>query len=396
MTSSRKLITFLGRGPYENGKRKPYRKAKYRFVTKSGATNWISPETAFFCHAAYLHQQHIEEGFDEVVILGTAGSMWDAIEEVFEHKSEAFENSWELMAHSVDQQCVTQEILYQYASQFEEKLKLVLITSAVDSSDQVSILDALCQHVQKDDQIWLDLTHGYRHLPMIGLASALLGSVANRSEIVEIYYGALEMTVNGVTPVISLSWTLRLIEVLSAMSVLDDYRLLRPLIDCFPKSKLRDTLEDASYKLDTMQINDAALAIDAAIKDIDSFDLHQSPELTPVLALLRQRLTELSRHSRTPLGMALLAEHSLKSDDFLRTSIYLAEAIDLVEDKSDNILSVHCDHAKKIRNWLAHGGGLGNKLGNAAVIEALAERKKLRNFLSNIIVQVKKELQKPK
>src|SRR5437016_224243 len=69
------LIGFLGRGPYgTDGKRRPYIKARYQF------NDWVSDDVKFFLHAVlgWLRQKRRRRP-DRVIVLGTAGSIWDEL-----------------------------------------------------------------------------------------------------------------------------------------------------------------------------------------------------------------------------------------------------------------------------------------------------------------------------
>jgi hypothetical protein len=213
-----------------------------------------------------------------------------------------------------------------------------------------------------------------------------------RSEIEEIGYGAGDMTQSGITPVISLLWVLRLMEVLSACTVLEDYQLLRPLIRCFPNGTVRNALEDAAYKIDVMRIDEAALAVRNALRQLELEIDSLGAELKTVAKPLIQRLERFSHHERTAKGLTSMARLALEQDDFLRTSIFLAEAIDIAVENGIPGDNRRDSRLKVVRNWLAHAGKLRAAREDRDIRDLVSSPNQLRKFLREQVDRLWEEL----
>jgi len=390
---SRTLVSFLGRGPYRpDGSRGDYRPTRYAFASDTGEVLWISQPQKHFAYAAFqaCHEIPRRRLFDEVVILGTSGSMWDALVDSF-GAMRGVELSEEIfhLSDLVDRNQVSQGVLDRFSKVLSDgdrlKIRLSLITTATDPLSQGSILSEIESSVNAGDEVVLDVTHGLRHLPMIGLAAASLITSHKSARIDDIAYGALELTVDGVTPVISLRWIVKLFSAIGGMSEMSRRQNMRPLMECFPSGILRNLMEDAAYKLNVMRIDEASLAARKCVEQLDRCVNNLPPELALIAGVLRDRLLRFTKHSRSLLGLTQMAKLALEEDDFLRTAIYLAEAADIAiakgvpgDDDEDRRL-------KLVRNWLAHAGRLQVSAEDRAVKTQIASRNQLRKFLSSHI-----------
>lgn len=396
------LVSFLGRGPYRpDGKRSDYRLARYRFVDSINGREWLSSPSKHFAFSAYEYYRQLGNPFDKIVLLGTAGSMWDTLAESFGALGDhSFSETVFRVSELVDRESVTQSTLNAYGDELSSampgRIRLQLIPSAVDMVDQSAILTQITDSVDTADRLYLDVTHGYRHLPMLGLAAAAVATSLREATIEDIAYGALDMTREGVTPVISLKWILQLFRVLNGVSELTRGQQLRPLINCFPRGAVREKLEDAAYKLDVMRIDDASRSVRECLKLLAS-SLQELPvELQLVNDALRARLEQFSNQQRTIQGLTRMAELALDQNEFLRTAIFLAEALeiaiksevpgDVLEDKQ----------LKLVRNWLAHAGSLRNSTEDKEVRDCVASRSNLRQFFHKHIQRLKREIRESK
>lgn len=98
------------------------------------------------------------------------------------------------------------------------RLHLRIIPPARTRNEQLSVLDALSNAVGRGDVAYLDVTNGFRHLPMLSLLAALHLGVSKQVPVKGVYYGAWEMKdENDVSPVLNLSGIQRLGEAVSAL-----------------------------------------------------------------------------------------------------------------------------------------------------------------------------------
>ncbi|MBF0160258.1 MAG: TIGR02221 family CRISPR-associated protein, partial [Magnetococcales bacterium] len=192
------LITFLGKA-VENSS---YRLTRYRFDDGS-----IS-ETRYFGQALAQQQRP-----DRMILLGTRGSMWDVLFDDLGQGNEHQEDRTALIDEAATSS-VSEERLQRLTPLLERQIglpcQLCLIPYGRDAAEQVQILEVMARHVGEQDQVIIDVTHGFRYLPMLGLLSALYLRAVKKTTIQGLYYGAMEMTEHGETPVLRLDGLLTL------------------------------------------------------------------------------------------------------------------------------------------------------------------------------------------
>lgn len=229
----RTLITFLGKGSRDE--KNGYRTADYRF--DSGAVR----TTPYFGLALLDELRESGGGIDRLVVLGTSSSIWGALLE-----SEMRDpDLWCELAEKEEQGAVDEAILARAAEDARKAMKfrgvsevlLRLIPFGRDEAEQMEILETVASTVSPGDSLVLDVSHGFRHLPMLGLLSALFLRLQRDVRIDGIYYAALEMTTpgpGGHTPVLRLDGLLRLGEWLVALGGYrhsGDYSVFAPMVE---------------------------------------------------------------------------------------------------------------------------------------------------------------------
>ena len=84
------------------------------------------------------------------------------------------------------------------------------------------------------ENLSLDVTHGFRHLPMLALVAARYLARVVSVKVEELYYGALEMTTpDGETPVLRLGGLLAMLDWVEALAPYDkdgDSGVFAPLL----------------------------------------------------------------------------------------------------------------------------------------------------------------------
>lgn len=220
--SDHTLISFLGRSQLDSVS--GYRPATYRFADGSQST------TPYFGLAlsGYLKPTG-------VVLLGTTGSMWDLLVEHVAESNEHEEARLALIdavrANAVDQSLIDriEPIL---TRRFGVQVAPRLIADARDEAGQRAIL-ATIEAAVHHGQVSFDVTHGYRHLGMIGLVSAFMLQGVGRHQLAGIYYGALDMTDSCGTPVLRLDGLNAIqhwVAALERFAASGDYGVFAPLL----------------------------------------------------------------------------------------------------------------------------------------------------------------------
>lgn len=310
------LISFLGRGNPDRSKR--YRQATYQFATGQQQT------TEFF--GLGLTQQIRP---DRLLILGTTGSMWDVL--LFslglgqEHDDALLE-----LTESADADRTAQEELDPLTSVVSTQLGLPvtlrLIPYGWDTDGQVGILQRMASAIAEGDAVTLDVTHGLRHLPMLAQMSALYLRRVKNVEIRGLYYGALDMTRDGLTPVMNLRGLLDIADWTGAVQSFDkdgDYGVFMPLTwEQSPTAA--SLLKESAFYERTTRPGQARNKLRELIALLDQQPLVGIGAL--FAPILRARLAW-CQEERLYLRQQALARLYLKHGDFLRAALLGFEAL---------------------------------------------------------------------
>ena len=248
------LITFLGRVPKaENG----YRKTCYDFGDE-GDVEGLS----FF---GWALQRRLRPR--RMVILGTAGSMWDHLFEGDLDLGARAEEERLGLVDAVEGKCVSQSILDDLTEPLSHQLgcemRLRTIPYCRDTTEQAEVLRILAGEIGQGETIDLDVTHGFRHLPMLGLLAALHLRRVRDATIRDIWYGAFDPD-SGRAPVTRLGGLLDIADWLDALSAYErggDYGVFGDLIG----GKIGRLLTEASFLEGVSRIGQARSRLKRAL-----------------------------------------------------------------------------------------------------------------------------------
>jgi len=353
------VVTFLGKG--RDNPHTGYRSTNYRFPESEDPVT-----TPFFGLALANHL-----GADKVVVLGTAGSQWGVlVEKLVEGQQEQVEEDARLeLLEAEQEQSVDKQLLDRLVPLMTKAVgKPVvprLIKSGQNEKEQYGILNSIAEAVP-DGEVSFDLTHGFRHLGMIGLLSAFMlerlervGNLHVRS----LWYGALDMTGgDGITPVIRLDGLTRVqcwLDALNRFDATGDYGVFAPLLikDGVPEDKAK-CLERAAFHERTMNVKGAVQQLQTFLPVLDR-------PLDGASGLFKERLSKRLRWAREnnlAQRQEKLAFEYLKRKDFVRAAIFGLEAFITSECPPD---SEHKrDAREQAHNRLkdqAEGNGIAGK-----------------------------------
>ena len=205
------LFSFLGRVPKDqNG----YRTTRYDF-----GDGVLTEPVAFFGWPLTdrLHP-------DRLVILGTNGSMWDHLFETDQNFGVQYEDERLKLIEATANQAVEADHLAPLEQLLEKQLgcevKLGLIPYCRDESEQVEILRMLSDYVAAGDCVHIDITHGFRTLPMLSVLAALYLRRVRGAEIAGIWYGFYDPDTKK-APVHDLDGLLHIADWLEALAIFD-------------------------------------------------------------------------------------------------------------------------------------------------------------------------------
>lgn len=391
------LVTTLGKGRRdENG----YREATYRFA--DGET---SVKTPFFGLALMEYLAHQDAGLDKVVVLGTTGSIWDAWWQVAEDLLDTRADLFHRLGDMVDNVERNEDLLIELAGTLTEKFgktfECKFIPSGTTEAEQMEILQIINGVGEKGDTVYLDVTHGFRHLPMLEMMSVFL--MKANFDIGGIFYGAFENTdENGNTPAVSLTGMLHLQEWIEAMAVFRETGNVIPLARIGTMQPFREYLERYQFY---SQMNNVAQARSTA-RSI----LLQLKELPPEGMLFASQLADIfswaedQRYARRQFRQANAA---YESGDYLRMTIMLMEGVisakagrgnernaEVRRQTQENLNATHEEQwhiLRKLRNSFAHDGEPTGR-GAATVLRMRTDKIEFDRGMHDIMEWVERQM----
>lgn len=307
------LISFLGKGRAD--RRTGYSMATYRFDAG------FARRVPFFGMALHEYLQP-----DRLILVGTASSMWDVF---FEHEGADDGAVLQLMA-AVEAGAVNTSVLDLPQRQLAERLGVpvdcLLIPYARDAAEQAGVLRGLAATVRAGEKLAIDVTHGFRHLPMLALVAARYLSRVVGIQIDDLYYGALEMTAEGETPVLRLGGLLAMLDWVDALSSYDkdgDYGVFAPLLtaDGMDPGRAELLARTAFFE----RTGNPVRARQTLSSIFPSIEAHAGPLGGLFSATLKERIGWFRLGKRDDWELAL-ADAYLERGDYLRCATYMYEA----------------------------------------------------------------------
>jgi CRISPR-associated Csx2 family protein len=380
------LVGFLGRSPKsEDG----YRKTIYRLPDGSS-----SEPTAVLGWTLLQREQP-----ERMVVLGTAGSMWDFFIESLPLGEDYQDLRLEMMEATASKS-VVQELLDRMQKPLTSRLgcdvRLRIVPYGATEIEQEQLLHILAEACSDCNAITLDVTHAFRHLPMIGLLGALYLSAVRGTVIKSILYGFYDPDSDEAL-VYDLKGLLTLADWVGALAAFDhtgDYGIFADLLTTTEPAGL---LRAAAFMERTSRDGQARGQAKRALVALEQKPLGGLARLFE--EPLRQRLAWIEE-DRMFERQRELARLYLDRGDFIRAAIYAFEAFitrQVQRDgasensyerrnqaKDDYERSGSSDDYKKLRdlrNALAHGVTPTK----GKIQQALASEESLRKELQRLI-----------
>jgi CRISPR-associated Csx2 family protein len=256
----RTLVSFLHTAPrHASIAPPPFRSANYDFGDQRV---WASE----FCGIALLDYLTARgDAPTRLLILGTPGSSWASL---FAFVLGAEERAGLRALH---ERCAASTVaaadLEPWAPRLQQALRdrtgnqaldvvLLLTGYGSDESGQRKMIEQIGQHVDEGGHLVIDATHSLRHLPLIGVFSAIALRRLKSAALEGVYYGVLERSAPDAaglvrTPVWRLDGLTPIAEWVAALSAFDkdgDYGVFAPLLEAagFDR-KAAGNLADAAF-----------------------------------------------------------------------------------------------------------------------------------------------------
>lgn len=189
------LISFIGKGKKSQGE-SGYAKTCYGFL------DGYTYETAFFGSALYNYLKEKGNTVDKWIIFGTLQSSWSEIIDTIDYdKQKEVEDLYLKMIYYEEHNGLTQECLKNLENSLRHYISEVSLI-AVETTEREKYVDKLMEMIPDEDvHIVFDLTHALRHMPVIMAFSLMYVRCFKKIDNIDVYYGAFDLTKDGITPV---------------------------------------------------------------------------------------------------------------------------------------------------------------------------------------------------
>lgn len=316
------LVSFLGVGRKENkdDPRSAYAKTRYRFPsTDSGE---CVQESSLFGAALMGYLKHRGTPPDRWIILGTSASLWSELHQILPDPDAVLEEYCSIdervLARTVDAQSLAQwqDVLNRHATPLQ--LRLCLTDEALHSDSQQQISSVLFEHVPVGSNLVVDITHGFRHQPVIATFVVSLMRWTHNINKISFYSGVFEARQDDVTPVLELPICQQLTDAAEAAAILHLTGNYQPLA-----AHLGFDGSAAWFFESTNQIAQARRHAQSLYQEVSNAHHIVQPKL---IQLLRDRLAW-SQAGSFARRCKQSAQSSLERGDYLRALILGYEAI---------------------------------------------------------------------
>jgi cell division protein DivIC len=251
------VVSFLGTGQKQNrhDSRSGYRTTTYRF-TRSDGGEFLSTTSLFgTALIRFLRETHVT--IDRWIVLGTSASLWSELNQVLPNPDLVLEQYCAIddlvAACSVDQAALDawQQTLNTHAQPLE--LRLCLTGEAIDPASQQPIAAALFSNVPRGNNLVFDISHGFRHQPIIATHVVSLMRWTHSISSVSFYSGVWEARDhNDIAPVAVMPICQELVNATEAAATLALTGNFEPLARC-----LGHNAEMAWFLENTNQVGNA-------------------------------------------------------------------------------------------------------------------------------------------
>lgn len=225
------LISFIGKGRRSTGQettRSGYERTIYRFEAEDGIPI-ADEETSLFGSALHRRLCHLGRTPARWLILGTTESIWQDLADIFSAAAqERLSDLWCEVYAAVENPQVkplTQNLLDRWAEALTQEMdgtQIIcrLVGPMTDAASQQVAVQAVLAAVRDGDEIVQDITHGFRHQPVVMSFAVMLLRWLRAVKKVDLYYGALEMKGrNPVCPVLKLDLCTDLLDATESVAI---------------------------------------------------------------------------------------------------------------------------------------------------------------------------------
>jgi len=337
--------------------------------------------------------------------------MWDHLFEKDIDLGTIAEDERLVLQGATEAKTVTASLLESLAPLLTKQLgcevRLVLIPYCHNETEQLDLLTIMAAQVEPGDRVSLDVTHGFRHLPMLAMLGAMHLRVVRNAQIQGIYYGTYDPD-TGAAPVVDLSGLLHIADWVSSLNTFDkdsDYAVFADLLERDGLATVEaNHLRRAAFFERTSNPRDAS-------KGLACFDKTLTRGLPGIGRLFAGQLQDRLKWHRggnTYAHQRHLAKAYLETGDYIRAAIFAYEAFvtglidpalgerdDNYRDREQAYKAYENDERsiqkkpvkddywllKNLRNTLAHG----NESRDSRIVGLMRDETRLRGELQRLI-----------
>ncbi len=432
------LVSFIGKGQRAHNEQQRthtgYRSARYAF----DEDHLSKPTSLFGTALVHYFQEVLRRPIDRWLVLGSPQSNWDALIEVVPEESwdDALNSIYSEISNAVRLEeasptsdgkgHITQALLCKWSGALskglnELSLECFLVGWSESSVRQMKMWQLLNENIPSHAELILDVTHGFRHQPMLLATMVVLLSYLKQFEQISFYYGALDIPkestdskeVNDALEpasqkrdepvrVLRIDLFAELLEYIRRLGVLQvtgNYESLGKYV-LRDQPNMKKKIEEFAFK-ERANLDLPKTEVEKLDKELDQWQ----PE-DPVRETLKPMLLAelIKHHAATPWERAALrADEAIKHHDYLTAYTLLWEALVslsvLISEKQEQMDDVNTrrdcikaftrklssedrnsaeviDAFRATRNWIVHGTPQNNERAR----EAIQSRDELRKL----------------
>ena len=348
--ATRILITSIGGGKIED-------KDGVKVLKKYEDTIYgIKKENGEFYKEKTSYMPSIIENtynIDKTIIIGTTGSMWDNLYEIYwkklkkdKTKDEKFKQSLiDVQINSNRETPIERINIDKFNQEFIGKVKGIVIKYGVNPEEISKNFDLIIKLEEEfnnidEYEVFLDITHSFRSMAFwMFLIMNYLTDVSNKNiKIAGITYGMFEAKENGVTPIVILKPFMEILNWIKGASELKQYGNSYYILDNLDNNSLskniRDELRNFSNTMNMNYIN----SLLESIKNLKILDNNNElnkingPAKNIIPNILKEfikdfDIKEEDDNKRSYLLQATLAKWHCKQKRYAMSAINISEAI---------------------------------------------------------------------
>ena len=341
------LVSFLGKGARATGDQPRshlgYRTALYDFTHLGGSVE----ETSLFGLALLRYLRSQNQVPNLWLILGSPQSVWDAlIEAIHSEQWSTLENLFQQVENAVKKEeaapssrgsgNLNDTLLQQWGRALSQFLKPTQVRCfsvgwSLDRAEQERLWQVLQTQSEPNDHLILDITHGFRHQPMLTAFMVMLLNRLKPLSALEFYYGAHDMTPKTAgyssqlepTPVLKIDFVRNLVQATEALATYQETGNYEPLANFALQGSAQTQVQNLIFE---QRVNKPHLsALQPTLTALESFKASDSlrASLAPLIRQEAESLRERALHQR----LVRQADKAMEHDNYLVAITLLWEAV---------------------------------------------------------------------